>query len=205
MQQSDPPEPATGSNGQPLLLVRHSIPCIADGMSYRDWPLSDEGRRLAARAAEYVAGFKPRLICSSDERKALDTAKIIARHCGLDVKVVPDLREHDRTGVSWRDVATRQQELQALFANPNAVVFGRESGAQALQRLTAAIDCLTMRTSGPWVVVTHGTVMALYLAELTGRAALEVWSRLGLPAAAAVDCRNRRLVELVIDFSDRRP
>ncbi|MDE2868135.1 MAG: histidine phosphatase family protein [Chloroflexota bacterium] len=173
-------------------------------MSYRDWPLSDEGRRLAARAAEYVAGFNPRLICSSDERKASDTAKIIARHCSLAVNVVPDLREHDRTGVKWRDAATRQQELQALFANPDDVVFGRESGSQALQRLTAAIDRVTTRTFGPWVLVTHGTVMALYLARLTDRAALEIWSQLGLPAVAAVDCRNRRLVELVADFPDRR-
>ncbi|MYD92100.1 MAG: histidine phosphatase family protein [Chloroflexi bacterium] len=204
MQQSDPPDPATGTSGQPLLLVRHSRPCISNGMSYRDWPLSDEGRRLAVRAAEYVAGFNPRLICSSDERKASDTAKIIARHCSLDVNVVPDLREHDRTGVKWRDAATRRQELQALFANPDDVVFGRESGSQALQRLKSAIDRVTKRTSGPWVLVTHGTVMALYLARLTDRAALEIWSQLGLPAVAAVDCRNRRLVELVAEFPDRR-
>lgn len=205
MQRSDAPDAATGTSGQPLLLVRHSSPCISDGMGYRDWPLSDEGRRLAFRAAEYVAGFKPRLICSSDERKASDTAKIIARHCGMDVEVEPDLREHDRTGVPWRDAATRRQELQAFFANPNDVVFGRESGSQALRRLTAAIDCVTTRMSGPWVLVTHGTVMALYLAKLTGRAALEIWSQLGLPAVAAVDCRNRRLVELVTDFPDGRP
>jgi len=205
MQRSDSPDAATGNSGQPLLLVRHSSPCIANGMSYRDWPLSDEGRGLAVHAAEYVAGFKPRLICSSDERKASDTAKIIARHCGLDVKVVPDLREHDRTGVPWRDAATRQQELQALFANPDAVVFGRESASQALGRLTTAIHRVTTRKSGPWVLVTHGTVMALYLAKLTGRAALEIWSQLGLPAVATVDCRSRRLVELVTEFPAGRP
>lgn len=205
MRRSDSPDTATGTSGQPLLLVRHSSPAISDRMSYRDWPLSDEGRRLALRAAEYVAGFKPRQICSSDERKATDTAKVIARHCSLDVKVEPDLREHDRTGVPWRDAATRQQELQALFENPNEVVFGRESGSQALQRLTTAIDRVTTQMPGPWVLVSHGTVMALFLAKLTGCAALEIWSQLGLPAVAAVDCRNSRLLQLVTDFPDRRP
>ena len=120
------------------------------------------------------------------------------------MKVEPDLREHDRTGVPWRDAATRRQELQALFANPDAVVFGRESASQALGRLTSAIDRAASRTPGPWVLVTHGTVMALYLATLTGRAALEIWSQLGLPTVAAIDLGTRRLVDLVTEFPAAR-
>ena len=200
MLRSDSLDAVTGISGQLLLLVRHSRPTISDDTSYRDWPLSDEGRGLALRAAEYVVGFKPSLICSSDECKAMETASIIARHCGVDVEVVPDLREHDRTGVPWRDAATRQRELEALFANPNRVVFGSESGAQALHRLTAVIDRLTMRAPGPWVMVTHGTVMALFLAKLTCRAALDIWSQLGLPTVVTVDLGNRRILDFVTDF-----
>ncbi len=188
-----------------LLLVRHSSPRISDDMSYRDWPLSNEGKKLAVRAAEFIAEVSPGQIFSSDERKALDTAKIIGRHCGVDVEVEPDLREHDRTGVTWRDSATRQRELEALFANPSHVVFGRESGSQALRRLTAAIERLTLRTPGPWVLVTHGTVMALYLAELTGHAPMEIWSCFGMPTVAWVDWRNHRLVNLVTDFQVSHP
>ena len=205
MQRSDSLNALSDLSGQQLLLVRHSAPSISDDMSYRDWPLSDRGNRLAIRAASYVAGFNPKLICSSDERKAIETARIIAQHCGVDVELEPDLREHDRTGVTWCDAATRQRELEAFFANPNDIVFGRESGAQALHRLTAAIDRLTMRTSGPWVLVTHGTVMALFLAKLTGRAAMEIWSQLRLPTVATVDCRNSRLADLVTDFRTARP
>ncbi|MYA60270.1 MAG: histidine phosphatase family protein [Chloroflexi bacterium] len=193
------------SGAQLVLLVRHSRPCISNQMSYKDWPLSDEGKRLALQAAEHVAELKPGLIGSSNERKAMETAETIARHCGMNVEVEPDLREHDRTGVPWRGSATRQQELQALFANPNTVVFGRESASQALGRLTTAIDRVTTRTPAPWVLVTHGTVMALYLAKLTGRAAIEVWSQLGLPTVATVDLGNRRLVELVTEFPAARP
>ena len=187
-----------------LLLVRHSSPSITDGMSYRDWPLSNEGKKLAVRAAEGIAEVSPGQIFASDERKALETAKIIGRHCGVAVEVEPDLREHDRTGVTWRDSATRQRELEALFANPSHVVFGRESGSQALRRLTAAIDRVTVRTPGPWVLVTHGTIMALYLAELTGRAPMEIWSCLRMPTVASVDWRNHRLVDLVTDFQVRQ-
>ena len=203
MRPSESLRPRAEPRGQ-LLLVRHSSPCISDDMSYRDWPLSDEGRKLAVRAAEVIAEVSPGQIFSSDERKALETAKIIGRHCGVDVEVEPDLREHDRTGVTWRDSATRQRELEALFANPSHVVFGRESGSQALRRLTAAIERLTLRTPGPWVLVTHGTVMALYLAALTGRAPREIWSCFGMPTVAWVDWRNQRLVNLVTDFQVRQ-
>lgn len=205
MRRSDSLSTATGTSGQPLLLVRHSSPCVSDGLSYRDWRLSDEGKESADRAAGFIAELRPSLICSSDERKAFETAMIIGQRCGVDVEIEADLGEHDRTGVPWRDAATRQQEFQALFANPNAVVFGRESASQALQRLSAAIDRVTTRTLGPWVLVTHGTVMALYLAKLTGRAALEVWSQLGLPTVATVDLDHRRLVELVTDFPAAGP
>ena len=186
--------------GKPLLLVRHSGPRISEDTSYQDWPLSDEGKRLAVRVAEYVAGFQPTLICSSDERKAVQTAQIISAHTGIRVELEPDLREHDRTGVPWRGSATRQRELETLFANPTDVVFGRESGEQARQRLTAAIDRVLARASGPSLLVTHGTVMALYLSRLTGRAALAIWSQLGLPSVAVVDRCTHRLVHLVTDF-----
>ena len=200
MQRSDSLNARSEIRGQQLLLVRHSAPSILDDMSYRDWPLSDKGNRLTIRAARYVAGFKPRLICSSDERKAIETARIIAQHCGVDVEIEPGLREHDRTGVRWCDAATRQRELKALFASPNDVVFGRESAEQALQRLTSAIDQVLAQASGTSVLVTHGTVMALYLSRLTGRAALAIWSQLGLPSVAVVDRCTHRLVDLVTDF-----
>lgn len=200
MRPNESPNPRGEPIGQQLLLIRHSKPCISDDLSYRDWPLSHEGRKLAVRAAEFVAEFKVSRIYSSDERKALETAKTIGQRLGVDVEVEPDLREHDRTGVPWRDSATRQRELKALFANPSDVVFGGESGSQALRRLTAAIDRVTVRTPGPWVLVTHGTIMALYLAKLTGRAPMEIWSCLRMPTVASVDCRDHRLVNLVTDF-----
>ena len=203
MRRSESLNPRAETRAQ-LLLVRHSSPCISDDMSYRDWSLSDEGKKLAVGAAEFIAEISPGQIFSSDERKALETAMIIGRHCGVDVEVEPDLREHDRTGVTWRDSATRQRELEALFANPSHVVFGRESGSQALRRLTTAIDRLTLQPPGPWVLVTHGTVMALYLAELTGRAPMELWSCLRMPTVASVDWRNHRLVDLVTDFQVRQ-
>ncbi len=203
MRPNESPNPTVEPSGQQLLLVRHSRPCISDDMSYRDWPLSDEGRKLAVGAAEFIAEFRPSRICSSDERKALETARVIGQHCGVEVEVEPDLREHDRTGVPWRDSATRQRELKALFANPGDVVFGHESASQALRRLTAAINRVAVRTPGPWVLVTHGTIMALYLAKLTGRAPMEIWSCLRMPTVAWVDCSNHRLVNLVTDFQVR--
>lgn len=200
MERADAVNRSVQSSGQTLLLVRHAAPSISDDLSYWEWPLSEEGRRSSVRAAKYIDGFQPKLICSSDERKARETAEIIADHTGIPIEIDPDLREHDRTGVPWRDASTRQRELEKLFAEPAKIVFGRESAQQARQRFTRAIGRAFARTPGPLVVVTHGTVMALFLSALTGRAAIEIWSKLGLSAVAAVDLRDCQLFSLVSDF-----
>ena len=70
-----------------LLLVRHSVPLVSDDVDSRQWPLSEEGERLAVRAAEYVAGFNPARLVASDERKAVQTAGIIAKRVGVGVEI----------------------------------------------------------------------------------------------------------------------
>ena len=153
---------------RPLLLVRHSAPQISDDADYRQWPLSDEGERFAARAADYVADFKPGRLVASDERKAVQTARIIAKRVGVSVELEPGLKEHDRIGVRWRGSAQRTHELRDFFANPTERVFGNETAVEALERFDAALRrCLAERT-GPVAIVTHGSVMSLYLARLTG-------------------------------------
>ncbi len=186
---------------QPLLLARHSVPQVSDEADYRQWPLSDEGEVLTARAADYVAGFKPTRVVTSDERKAVQTAQIIAKRVGVSIKVGPGFREHDRVGVAWPGTGQRARELQHFFAKPTERVFGNETAVEALKRFDAALRrCLAERT-GPVAVVTHGTVMSLYLARLTGQDAMDIWLTLGIPSVAIVNESMPSLVSLASDFT----
>ncbi len=184
----------------PLLLVRHSAPQASDDVDYRQWPLSVEGERMAARVAEHVAGFNPERLIASDERKAVQTAHIISKRVGAGVEVEPGFREHDRAGVRWQGSAQRARELQLFFARPTERVFGNESAVEALDRFDATLRRCLAEGTGPLAIVTHGTVMSLCLARLTGQAAMDVWSKLGIPSVAVVDLAEPRLISLVSEF-----
>ena len=184
-----------------LILVRHSIPAVSAEVHYRSWPLTTEGERLAARAANFVASYQPELIVTSDELKALQTAEIIASRVAVALEVDSGLGEHDRSGVPWRGDEARRRELRDLFANPTRRVFGNESANEALQRFDSALGRSLSRGLGTVAVVTHGTMMTLYLARLTGRDAGEIWSQLGFPAVAVVDPHTRRICQLTSSFT----
>jgi broad specificity phosphatase PhoE len=44
------------------------------------------------------------------------------------------------------------------------------------------------------VVVTHGTVISLFVSRLTGSSDLELWNRLGLPSFVAIDLHSSTLI-----------
>jgi 2,3-bisphosphoglycerate-dependent phosphoglycerate mutase len=93
------------------------------------------------------------------------------------------LREHDRATVPH--FATREEyqaAVEAGFARPDKVVLGVESYAGACARVTAAIEAAAAEHAGRRLaIVTHGTVMALYTAQLTGADPLELWRGFALP------------------------
>jgi broad specificity phosphatase PhoE len=44
------------------------------------------------------------------------------------------------------------------------------------------------------VIVTHGTVISLFVSRLTGSSDLELWSKLGLPSLVAMDLHSSTLI-----------
>src|SRR5262249_6005844 len=166
-----------GRNGKPmatpchhLLLVRHSTPEIALGVPARDWRLSAEGRARAHLLAERLTAYSPALLASSDEPKAIETASILGQRLGLSSEIVPDLREHERPNAPLLDAAAFQAAIARFFAHPEAIVFGAESAAQALARFSHAVSGLIARApAGDTLLVTHGTVLALFVAAVTAK------------------------------------
>jgi len=67
-------------------------------------------------------------------------------------------------------------------SRPDERVFGEETAHEALERFTAGLrGILEGGAAGRPLVVTHGTVMSLYLGRRLGRSAREVWDRLTMP------------------------
>lgn len=185
-----------------LILVRHSVPAVAPGADAADWRLSDEGRARAVTLAEQLTVYSPSQVLTSDEPKASETAEIIgARLGGVPVVREPGLREHDRRGAPYfGDERAFQATMARFFAAPEELVFGRETAAQARARFAAAVSRIIAQSAADRdiMVVTHGTVMALYLASTSGTGAVgdayAIWRAQTLPCYAALALPEMRLV-----------
>lgn len=166
-----------------LILVRHSAPEIVPGVAARDWRLSVVGRERCGPLAAALAPYRPRAIITSVEPKAVETGRIVAERIGVPQTAMDGLHEHDRRNVGLLDQAAFQVRVASFFAQPDTLVLGQETATQTRTRFTRAVDAvLAAYPDAPVAVVAHGTVMALYLAQVAGIDPYPFWQRLGLPA-----------------------
>ncbi len=167
-----------------LILVRHSQPQIVPQVPARQWKLSAAGRRRCEPLARRVAPYRPARIFTSREPKAVETARAIAEALGVAWETAADLHEHDRTGeVFYQDRAAFVERVRDFFAHPDKLVFGRETADQAHRRFVAAVHALAAgHPEGTQAIVTHGTVMSLFVSRAAGLDPYPLWQRLGLPA-----------------------
>ncbi len=185
-----------------LILVRHSLPEFVTGVPASQWRLSDEGRRRCQPLARRLAAYKPTAVISSEEPKAIETGQICARVLRLPFKTAPGLHEHQRGVV--HDMGSREEfeaQVGRVFEQPDRLVFGSETGDQAHARFSSAIaHVMTQYPSGRLAIVSHGTVVTLFIARATGLDPLAFWQSLGLPAFAVLSLPELELRELVTEI-----
>jgi broad specificity phosphatase PhoE len=179
-----------------LILVKHSAVVVDAAVAPKQWPLSDEGRRLCGPLATALRAHSPALLVSSEEPKAVETAQILAQRLRIETHTAPDLDEHRRPFIGRPEEFERS--MQHFFAEPAERVFGEESAAEALARFSAAIEAVLAQEAGRAVaVVAHGTVIALYAAPMFGVGAGALWQRLQMPSFVVVDTERRRGLRVV--------
>ncbi|MGD8903036.1 MAG: histidine phosphatase family protein [Anaerolineae bacterium] len=170
-----------------LILVRHSLPVISSKQPASQWQLSDEGRRRCERLAELLAPHRPGAIVTSTEPKAIETGQIVGKQLGIPVEAAPDLHEHERPGTDLDTVEQFQAKVGRLLQHPDEQVFGVETGDEARERFNAAV-CEVMRQhpGGNLAIVSHGTVITLFVARAAGIEPVPFWRALSLPAFAVL-------------------
>ncbi len=178
-----------------LILVKHSVPEIEEGRPASTWRLSKEGQLRAHQLAPELERFAPEVVFSSDEPKARETGEILARHFQLDLKTVPDLREHDRSNVAYLPHDAFLASVREFFRHPGQQVFGTETADEAHARFYRAVhSILNEHRHKTVLVVSHGTVISLFVARLTGSSDLELWTRLGMPSFVALDLSSSTVI-----------
>ena len=113
----------------------------------------------------------------SNEPKAIETAQILAHALKAPLRVADGLEEHHRSSVPYFPTQDEfERAIQQFFHNPQQHVLGEETAQQALRRFTAAINrIIATDTADTAIVVTHGTVMTLYMASVSGVEPMCFW------------------------------
>ncbi len=159
-----------------LILVRHAEPVRIDshesGGRPADPGLTERGRAQAERAAAWLAFESIDALLVSPKRRAVETADAIAKACGLEPVVAPDLVEYDAR-------ADHYIPIEELRANDDprfkAMVegrwedFGGEPPELFRSRIAGALDRVIDSYPGQRVVaVCHGGVINIALALVAG-------------------------------------
>jgi broad specificity phosphatase PhoE len=181
-----------------LILIKHSHSEMAPGRPPEEWELSEQGRARCAALANRLSAHAPDLIFSSEERKAAQTAELLAAQLDRPWQTSPDLHEHDRSDVPVMPTKEFISAMAQVFRRPRERILGRETADQALTRFERALSTLLdQHPDKDLAVVTHGTVIALYAAEHADVDPFLNWRQLGLPSFMIFERPGMTLVETV--------
>jgi len=125
----------------------------------------------------------PREEIASEENKARETGQIIAETLAIPWQTAANLHEHERHNVPY--FATKKEFETAVahfFTHPDTLVFGDETADQARERFDTAVRHLvTAYPTDTLIIVTHGTVLTLFLAHYNDFPPLPFWLKIKLP------------------------
>ncbi len=181
-----------------LVLVRHSQPRIERDVPAATWRLSKLGRRRAESIAVGLRDYRANLIWCSGEPKAVETAEIIGHALDVPIRVKDGLKEHQRHNVPFFATTHEfERAVEDFFSQPSRLVLGTETASQACERFTGAIEAVLEADTGDAIVVTHGTVMTLYVARVADVEPMSFWRELKTPCFVEVELPNMRVGPVV--------
>jgi broad specificity phosphatase PhoE len=179
--------------------VKHAQPVLDPSRPAREWVLGRDGEEQAGRLAGMLRKYLPFQLVSSREPKALRTSEIVGQQLRVATTAVEDLRELDRPALPILSRQDHEALNARVFLERDRAVIGAESAVSALDRFTYALSGLLDRTSPQNVVViTHGTVIALFVANANPAVdAFTLWKRLQCSSFVVLDRASLELREVI--------
>ena len=152
-----------------LILLRHGRTQFNPDNPVSQWALSEEGEKQAKEIAESgVFDYVDVIICSG-EYKAKQTASYLADRLGKIVISNSGLNEIGRDDGGILTEEEHDKTLEFALRNQDQSRHRWETAQNALNRYESSVDQINREYKGKNIlIVSHGTVMSLYFAKLTG-------------------------------------
>lgn len=175
-----------------LVLIKHATPLKDPARPSHEWKLSDVGREQAAALAERLRGRAIEVVVTSHEPKARETGAIIAKALSVPLESAEGLEEHDRSNVPVMQTREFISHVAHFFKQRDELVLGRETANEAMERFELAVASVVEQHANQTIaIVSHGTVISLFLADRADEDAFGLWRRMGLPSYAVVSDDGR--------------
>lgn len=135
-------------------------------------PLNEHGRAQAQRLALFIQPLGVKALYTSDLRRAMDTAEILAESIG--VVPVSDKRLRERHIGEWQGLTQEEviswypEEYARIQSSPiDYQIAGGESRRQVVARVRSCFEDIMQRGGGEIVgVITHSTAIRTLLTDL---------------------------------------
>jgi broad specificity phosphatase PhoE len=152
-----------------LHYVTHPQVAVDPAVPVPRWGLSEVGRERAMRAAirPWTKGIGR--IVSSDEVKAIETARFFSAALGVPVEVRPGLHENDRSATGFLPPPEFEATADRFFAEPEASIRGWERAVDVQARVVAAVEAVLAEGGAEEILlVGHGAAGTMLWCALAG-------------------------------------
>ena len=153
------------------LYITHPQVRIDPSVPVPEWGLSDIGTARATLAATRPWASELGLIVSSGERKAIETAEILATASGAMVEIIEAMHENDRSATGFLAPPEFEKAADWFFAHPHESFKGWERAIDAQARIVSHVEAVLSRHKPqvPVAFVGHGGVGTLLKCHLEGK------------------------------------
>ena len=117
----------------------------------------------------------------------------------IPCQTAENLHEQERETAPYFDTKAEFLEtVNALLSKPAELVFGEETGQEAQERFEGAVESvMNAYPRDNIAIVTHGTVLSLFVSQFTGKEIHTFWRGLGMPAIVAFSYPEMKLLAQV--------
>jgi broad specificity phosphatase PhoE len=144
------------------LYLSHPQVQIDPSVSVPDWGLSELGRQRTEQLAGQPWLRRFGRIVSSAEKKAMETAAILAEALGVSAEVRAPMHENDRSATGFLPPPEFEGVADLFFKHPHESIRGWERAVDAQARIVAAVTtAIAEAPDVPTIFVGHGGVGTL--------------------------------------------